>query len=215
MARLFRGMLDVVIFVVSQQSLGGKGHICQEIAHFLSLRHSRGDRRPVRILVSRVDELPLEENGRSFFEDTIEEKRKQVHDTIEKALHELELDASEDSKTTFGIRQGHEGGLIAGVETLDDMVKAFSTHAQMSQVGQRDLSMSAEGNPARQLQSEEKHQVLYKLAKRGKIWDILSLREWLRSIEPDCLPASSRGRVPLKETEWIKSTYIDEDSEDD
>ena len=185
MARMFRDMMDIIIFVIPCGSVRAQRTeaIYKEIAVFIRQRKSP---RPFRILLSKVDkEIEFDEEDPSVFENQIVELKRM-------AVNEIRRLGNFDADHKIKSRQALQGLIVVGTESLEDIVHPFSTFAQMS----RDkMTLSdCEPNAKRKIKDLELHQTLYQLAERGILWDIESLREWLRSLAPNSVP-DSKGRV--------------------
>lgn len=193
MARFFQEVFGVIIFVIpiertrSQQTRES----LKEIAKFLNDRHELSDLRPVRILLSKVDQLDYRGRKKEELLKAILENKELLINDLLKELKEL----SHFDEFTIFSRQAYEGMILISTETLEDIVRPYSTHSQMSLDEKRALSDCPEGTE-RKIEGKTHFHNLYHLAEEGKMWDIESLRQWLNGLSPNCVPTSaSRGRV--------------------
>ncbi len=70
---------------------------------------------------------------------------------------------------------------LLATEPLDEIVQLCSTHAQMSLDCKRALS-GCLPDEERKIEGLYQFQSLYRVAEEGKLWDIESLRQWLRTL---------------------------------
>ncbi|KAL2676444.1 hypothetical protein Neosp_010202 [[Neocosmospora] mangrovei] len=187
MARLFQDIFDILIIVLkcdSERSLSTERSI-KEIADLLKRRR---DPRPFRILLSKVDLVDFnDEEPERFTEAIVDFKRSMV----ERIRAELEENYVIRSRRV--IADASNQVIVTDQETLDDVVQLFSTHAQMSYSGKRALC-DCEPNMRRKISELKKHQHLYNLAEDNTIWDIVSLRTWLRGFASDIVPGGTTRR---------------------
>jgi hypothetical protein len=185
MARLFRGLMNIIIFVVPCDNVRSQRTetVYKEIVEFIEQRR---EPRPFRILLNKIDQIEYDEDKPQAFEDRVIRRKK----TAIKQLNRLgKFPANFEIRT----RQPFKGAIVAKNETLEDIVQPYSTYAQMSKKGSRALSDCGEG-VKRMVGDLAEHRNLYQLAEKGVIWDVESLRQWLRNLAPNSVP-DSRGRV--------------------
>jgi GTPase involved in cell partitioning and DNA repair len=185
LARIFRDMMDIIIFVIPCGSVRAQRTeaIYKEIAEYIRQRRRP---RPFRILLNKVDkEIEFDEDDPKAFENQIVESKKM-------AINEIRRLGKFPAHHTINSRQSIRGVIIVETESLEDVVHPFSTYAQMSS-NKKALS-DCKPNVKRKIKDLELHQTLYQLAESGMLWDIESLREWLGGLVPNGVP-SSEGRV--------------------
>lgn len=185
MARMFRDMMDVIIFVIPCGSVRAQSTeaIYKEIAEFIG-EHRRP--RPFRILLNKVDkEIEFDEEDPMAFEKELVESKK-------RAVNEIRRLGKFPADYKIKSRQAFRGMIVVGTESLEDVIYPFSTYAQMS----NDKKALSDCNPnvKRKIKDPELHHTLYQLAESGILWDIESLRAWLRGLVPNGVPGS-KGRV--------------------
>jgi hypothetical protein len=183
LACILRETFGVVIFVIpfDQMRSEAKEIILRDIAGFL---RKRGDYRPIRILLGKADQRNFHSKKTAEFHDEIEKGKKYIIDEL-KRLGPL----AENFGLRFRCMRG--GFLDFDTETLNDIVQPFSTHAQMSLDGKKALS-DCPPKEDRMIESQAKFQTLHDMAEKGTIWDIESLRDWLRKLSPNSVPDSTR-----------------------
>ncbi|KAK1758805.1 hypothetical protein QBC47DRAFT_409639 [Echria macrotheca] len=184
MAGLFRGMFGILLFVVPLDGTRStaKEKALKEISMFLRRRGS--DLRPVRILLSKADQLPSKRSRDEVFRNSLIESKRTV-------IRELRRLGSLPKDFVIHSRQARSDGALIASETLEDIVHPFSTHAQMSDDGKRALS-DCPADEARKIDRLSLFHSLYRMAEEGYLWDIESLREWLRELSPNSVPDSAR-----------------------
>jgi hypothetical protein len=187
MASLFREMFGIIIFVVPSDVIKSRSkatdEALQEIANFL---RDHKDLRPVRILLSKADQLSFNRTKDEVFPNALLQSTKTV---IEKLSR---LGNLGDNFVIHSRRPCGDTFLLA-TETLEDIVQPYSTYAQMSLDGKAALSDCPAGEE-RMIEGLRHFQSLHRMAEEGKMWDVESLRQWLRTLSPNSVP-DSRGRV--------------------
>ncbi|KAJ6017101.1 hypothetical protein N7451_000480 [Penicillium sp. IBT 35674x] len=186
-AALVRDILNVIIFVIpctEMRSVRTQSFL-REIGRFLV---TRTDPRPVRILLNKVDLVTFRRHQISEFEVAVSQAKRHALELIRKDCG-LELDSPIPSRRAVS----HPGGfnVVLSTETLEDIVQPFSTHAQMSYDRVKALS-DCDRDEVPMITDRSKFQHLYQMAQDGRIWDIESLREWLRNLSPLSVPDSGR-----------------------
>lgn len=186
MARLFRDMFGILIFVVPSDRSRAEAKVkaLQEIADYLQLRNRSTDLRPVRILLSKADQLESSRSREDVLRNSVAESKRNV-------IRELRRLGSLAEDFVIHSRQARENGALLTSETLDDIVQPFSTHAQMSDEGKKALSDCPRG-VVRKIEGPSLFRSLYRLAEQGDLWDVESLREWLRGLSPNSVPNTAR-----------------------
>ncbi|KAK6360887.1 hypothetical protein TWF730_007002 [Orbilia blumenaviensis] len=184
MARLFRGLMDIMVFVIPYEGIRSERTITmyQEIVRFIK---ESNDPRPFRILLSKIDNID--------YDDTEKDLEGKVMELKKEAIRQLNNLGGFPENKRFRTLLRLNGTIVKSSETLENIVYPYSTHAQLSKDGLKALSDCPDG-VRRKVKDIDLHQNLYKLAKRDVIWDIESLRQWLRALAPNSL-ADSRGRV--------------------
>ncbi|KAL2069468.1 hypothetical protein VTL71DRAFT_14147 [Oculimacula yallundae] len=186
-ARLFHGIFGITIFVVPMEHVRSQSiqNILTEIAIFLG---DPRDFRPVRILLSKVDQLDYNRKNDAGF-------RKAVQETRRTFLEELKRVGSFKDDFAILSRQVRGKLILLTPETLEDITKPYSTYAQMTLDGRKALSDCDDPQRIdRKIESFAQFRTLHGMAENGEIWDVESLRQWLRGLSPNCVP-SSLGRV--------------------
>ncbi|KAF3223687.1 hypothetical protein TWF679_000124 [Orbilia oligospora] len=181
MARLFRGLMNVMIFVVpfDQIRSNGTNAIFDEIKHFI---RENKQPRPFRILLGKADQVE--------YNDTLADLTYKFTKLKEEAI---QLISKEDNFDQIRTLLRLNGTVVQSNETLQDIVHLYSTHAQMSMTEPRALSDCVQ-DTRRKVKDPKQHRHLNELAERGLLWDIESLRQWLHNLAPGSVP-TSRGRV--------------------
>ncbi|KAK6498453.1 hypothetical protein TWF481_011045 [Arthrobotrys musiformis] len=207
MARLFRGLMNIVIFVIPHTNINSQGtsSIFQEVANFIKTNNETKHPRPFRILMSRADEVDYEVTLECLRNNLIELKKSAIQDLHQHLSCKPELDAhgepsinqsrNQTEPINFEIKTilKFNDTVIQSRESLRDVVHLYSTHLQMSSTGVRALSACPPGTRCK-IGDARKYRHLTRLARENLLWDIESLRDWLRSLSPDIIP-SSGGRV--------------------
>ena len=185
MARLFRGLMNIIIFVIPCDNLRSQRTetVYKEIVEFIKQRR---EPRPFRILLNKIDTVEYDEDEPQVFEHRVIRLKKAV-------VEELNRLGNFPANFEIRTRQPFKGAIVASNESLEDIVQPYSTYAQMSKKGSRALSDCKEG-VKRRFGDLAEHRNLYQLAEKGVLWDVESLRQWLRNLVPDSVP-DSRGRV--------------------
>jgi hypothetical protein len=177
--------MNIIIFVVPCDNVRSQRAetIYKEIVEFI---HQRREPRPFRILLNKIDQIEYDEDDPQDFENRVIRRKKA-------AIEELNRLGNFPPDYEIRTRQPFKGAIVARNETLWDILQPYSTHAQMSKRGCRVLS-DCQAGVKRMVGDHAEHQNLYQLAERGVIWDVESLRQWLRELAPNSVP-DSRGRV--------------------
>ena len=158
----------------------------KEIVEFINHRR---EPRPFRILLNKIDTIEYDEDEPQVFEHRVIQLK-------EVAVEELNRLGNFPANFEIRTRQPFKGAIVASNESLEDIVQPYSTYAQMSKKGSRALSDCKEG-VKRRFGDLAEHRNLYQLAEKGVLWDVESLRQWLRNLAPNSVPGS-RGRVLQK-----------------
>ncbi|KAF4456157.1 hypothetical protein F53441_1641 [Fusarium austroafricanum] len=183
MADVFQELFAIVIIVIPMERTRSEAtENALRIA--IKLLNDREDTRPLRILLSQADGLDHHRNNKEVFRHTLRDVKEQF---MSRLRHELGEDF-----TTFR-QQLFRDGIVCKSEKLEDIVKPFSTHAQMSLDGICALADCPPGTPCK-IERASHFGNLCELADAGEIWDIESLRAWLRDLSPNSVPMSN-GRV--------------------
>ncbi|RBR25074.1 uncharacterized protein FIESC28_02131 [Fusarium coffeatum] len=183
MAEVYQELFAVVIIVIPMGRIRSQAtENTLRIAVRLLLDHD--DKRPLRILLSQADGLHYHRNNKEAFRATL-------RDVKEQFMSRLRNEVGEDFTSFRRRRLGK--AIMCFPETLDDIVKPFSTHAQMDLDGIRALS-DCGSNYSCKIERASHFENLWELADAGEIWDIESLRSWLRELSPRSVPMSD-GRV--------------------
>ncbi|KAF3317032.1 hypothetical protein TWF173_001038 [Orbilia oligospora] len=184
MARLFRGLMNVIIFVVPFDQIRSKGTnaVFDEITHFI---RENKQPRPFRILLGKADQVEYDDT----LADLTYKFTKLKKEAIQHISKEGKFAINHQIRTLLKLN----GTVVQSNETLQDIVHLYSTHAQMSMAGPRALSDCLQGT-CRKVKDPDQHRHLNELAERGLLWDIESLRQWLHNLAPGSVP-TSRGRV--------------------
>ncbi|KAF3283202.1 hypothetical protein TWF970_001180 [Orbilia oligospora] len=184
MARLFRGLMNVIIFVVPFDQIRSKGTnaVFDEITHFI---RENKQPRPFRILLGKADQVEYDDT----LADLTYKFTKLKKEAIQHISKEGKFAINHQIRTLLRLN----GTVVQSNETLQDIVHLYSTHAQMSMAGPRALSDCVQGT-RRKVKDPDQHRHLNELAERGLLWDIESLRQWLHNLAPGSVP-TSRGRV--------------------
>ncbi|KAJ4007335.1 hypothetical protein NW766_010019 [Fusarium irregulare] len=183
MADVFQELFAVVIIVIPMERTRSEAtEKALRVAVNLLLNHD--DKRPLRILLSRADGLDFNRKDKEVFRATLRDVKEQFMSSLRSAVGE---DFSSSRKQKFG------EGIVCVPETLDDIVKPFSTHAQMDLDGIRALSDCGSDYSCK-IERASHFENLLELADAGEIWDIESLRSWLQELSPGSVPMSD-GRV--------------------
>ncbi|KAG7409041.1 hypothetical protein Forpe1208_v011442 [Fusarium oxysporum f. sp. rapae] len=183
MADVFQELFAIVIIVIPMERTRSEAtESALRIA--IKLLRDQEDKRPLRILLSQADGLDHHRNNKQRFKDTLRDVKEQFMSRFRQELGE--------NFTTFRQQPFHDG-IVCKSETLEDIVKPFSTHAQMTLDGISALADSPPKTPCK-IERESHFENLCELADAGEIWDIESLRSWLRDLSPSSVPVSS-GRV--------------------
>ncbi|KAK4186740.1 hypothetical protein QBC35DRAFT_436549 [Podospora australis] len=183
MARMFREMFGILIFVIpcDRRRSQGTEKALREIANYL--RDRKSDLRPVRILLSKADQLEYHRKRPDVFHNAISEcKKTAIHDL--RSLGNLEIDFVIHSRKVC------DGMSLLVSETLEEIVHPYSTYAQMSLDNKKALSDCPPGEE-RKIEGLKQFQALYRMAEEGKLWDVESLRQWLRELSPKSVKESS------------------------
>jgi hypothetical protein len=183
MADVFQELFAIVIIVIPMERTRSEATE-SALGIAVNLLRNRDDKRPLRILLSRADGLDFHRKDKEVFRATL-------RDVKEQFMSRLRSELGEDF-TSFRQQKFGEG-IICVPETLDDIVKPFSTHAQMDLDGIRALS-DCGSNYSCKIERASHFENLWELADAGEIWDIESLRSWLRELSPGSVPMSD-GRV--------------------
>jgi hypothetical protein len=77
--------------------------------------------------------------------------------------------------------------VIRKSEALEDIVKPFSTHAQMSLEDTKALADCPPGTECK-IERASHFENLCELADKGELWDVQSLRAWLWDLSPKSVP---------------------------
>ncbi|PWN88768.1 hypothetical protein FA10DRAFT_268911 [Acaromyces ingoldii] len=190
-ARLCREMLDIVIFVVpcAGSRAAGRVPVLDEITAFIRARTL--DLRPFVILVNKVDALDYHRSNPQRFTRSVAERRA---DVVTQLQDRLGVDVVIHSHRASTVNVGPHPTLIhIGRSSLDDVVLAYSSHAQRSYDEPRALSDCPPETDFR-IQEAAKQHHLYTLAQAGAVADVESIRQWLRALSPGCVPEVGRGR---------------------
>ncbi|KAF4344585.1 hypothetical protein FBEOM_1483 [Fusarium beomiforme] len=183
MADVFQELFAIIIIVIPMERTRSEAtESALRIA--IKLLRDQEDKRPLRILLSQADGLDHHRNNKQVFRDTLRDVKEQF---MSRFRHELG-----NNFTTFR-QQPFRDGIICKSEKLEDIVKPFSTHAQMSLDGISALADCPPGTPCK-IERASHFTNLCELADTGEIWDIESLRSWLRDLSPNSVPVST-GRV--------------------
>ena len=183
MAEVYQELFAIVIIIIPMERTRSEAtESALRIAVRLLL--DRDDKRPLRILLSQADGLDYHRNNKDVFRATLRDVKEQF---MSKSRSELGEDFTSFRQQKFG------EGIICVPETLDDIVKPFSTHAQMDLDGIRALSDCGSDYSCK-IERASHFENLWELADAGEIWDIESLRSWLRELSPGSVPMSD-GRV--------------------
>lgn len=190
MARLFREMFGILIFVVPCDRMRPQGteKTLREIATYLWERKS--DLRPVRILLSKADKLDFHHNRPEVFYDAVSECKKTV-------INDLRWHGRLSGDFVIHSRKVCGGMSLLVSETLEEIVQPYSTDAQMSLDDKKALFDCPVGEE-RKIEGLKHFRALYGMAEEGKLWDVESLRRWLRELSPNSVRGSS-GRVMQSE----------------
>ncbi|KAJ4127029.1 hypothetical protein NW768_008650 [Fusarium equiseti] len=186
MADVYQELFAIVIIVIPMERTRSEAtESALRIA--VKLLRNRDDKRPLRILLSQADGLDFNRKDKRVFKATL-------RDVKEQFMSKLRNELGEESEDFTSFRQQKFGeGIVCVPETLDDIVKPFSTHAQMDLDGIRALSDCCSDYSCK-LERASHFENLWELADAGEIWDIESLRSWLRGLAPTSVPMSD-GRV--------------------
>ena len=186
MARLFRDIMSIIIFVVPYHNVRSQGTtaIFKEIAQFIRQRERP---RPFRILLTQVDNMDFDEEQTDEFRDHLVELKAVAVAKIMKL-------GKFPANYTIRTRQAVRGGIKLGNERIEDVVYPFSTFAQMSKTKRKALS-DCDASAKPKIQDTDKFSTLYQLAESDVMWDIESLRGWLRGLVPNSVP-NTKGRIP-------------------
>lgn len=184
MARLFRNIFGILIFMIPSERTRSAAteKVLKEIAVFL--RDRGPDLRPVRILLSKADQLESSRTREEKIRNSVAESKRIV-------IRDLRLLGKLSEDFVIHSHQACSDGLLRATETLDDIVQPFSTYAQMSDEGKKALSDCPE-DEVRKIEGKSLFHSLYNLANEGALWDIPSLRGWLRGLSPESVPPSAR-----------------------
>ncbi|KAF4953521.1 hypothetical protein FGADI_5855 [Fusarium gaditjirri] len=183
MADVFQELFAIVIIVIPMERT--RSEATESALHIaIKLLRDQEDKRPLRILLSQADGLDHHRNNKQKFRDTLRDVKEQFMARFRQELGE--------NFTTFR-QQPFQDGIVCKSEKLEDIVKPFSTHAQMTLDGISALG-DCPPNTACKIERESHFENLCELADAGEIWDIESLRSWLRDLSPSSVPMSS-GRV--------------------
>jgi hypothetical protein len=183
MADVFQELFAIVIIVIPMQRTRSEAtESALDIA--IKMLLNRDDKRPLRILLSQADGLDFHRNDKEVFRATLHDVRDQLMTSLRKGVGE--------NFTSFR-QQRFSDGIVYVPETLEDIVKPFSTHAQMNLDGIRALSDCGSKYSCK-IERASHFENLCELADAGEIWDIESLRSWLRELSPNSVPMSG-GRV--------------------
>jgi GTP-binding protein EngB required for normal cell division len=144
----------------------------------IKLLRNREDSRPIRILLSKADRLEHNRNNKQVFRNTLADVKEQF-------MHVLKSELG-DEFTTFRQQPFHDG-VIRKSETLEDIVKPFSTHAQMSLEDTKALADCPPGTECK-IERASHFENLCELADKGELWDVQSLRAWLWNLSPESVP---------------------------
>ena len=193
LSRLFRDLFDVVLFVVpcGEQRSQRTDQYLKEVADFLK---ERKDPRPVRILLSKIDMFTFHRGRVGEFNSKVAANKKAVVDKIREFG---DLGGEFVLRCRKAVRSSQGTGVVIGTETLEDIVQPYSTFAQMSYDVKRALSNCAlDGAPDEEpmIQEPAKLRHLCLMTEQGLMWDVESLRQWLRTIDADSVPVSQRRR---------------------
>ena len=186
-SRLFRDMFDVVLFVVpcGEQRSQRTERYLEEVATFLK---TRKDTRPVRILLSKADMFNFHRRKLGEFEEKIAANKAVV---IEKIRDLGDLGHGFVTRCRKAVQSSQGTGVIMGTESLEDIVQPYSTFAQMSYDCKKALSDCGEDEDP-MIQEKPKLLHLQWMAEQGLLWDVESLRQWLRTIAAKTVPESQR-----------------------
>ncbi|KAJ5709842.1 hypothetical protein N7493_009434 [Penicillium malachiteum] len=189
MAALVRDALDVIIFVIpySEMRSSRTETFLREVGNFLA---TRTDPRPVRVLLSKVDNLTFRKHQILQFELTVSQAKR---DAIRLICNHSSLTSDSPIPSQRAVSHLGDSHVVLSTETLEDIVQPYSTHSHMSSVSLRALS-DCDRKDDRMISDTNKFQQLYQMARDGQMWDIESLREWLRNLCPSSVPFSE-GRV--------------------
>ncbi|KAJ0141497.1 Cytochrome P450 4X1 [Fusarium oxysporum f. sp. albedinis] len=183
MADVFQELFAIVIIVIPMERTRSEAtESALRIA--IKLLRNQEDKRPLRILLSQADDLDHHRNNKQKFRDTLRDVKEQFMARFRQELGE--------NFTTFR-QQPFRDGIVCKSEKLEDIVKPFSTHAQMTLDGIGALADYPPKTPCK-IERESHFENLCELADAGEMWDIESLRSWLRDLSPSSVPMSS-GRV--------------------
>ncbi|RGP61694.1 hypothetical protein FSPOR_9819 [Fusarium sporotrichioides] len=183
MADVFQELFAIVIIVIPMERTRSEA---MESALRIAVKSllNRDDKRPLRILLSQADGLDFHRNNKEVFRATLSDVKEQFMSRLRKDVGE--------NFTSFR-QQKFGDGIICVPETLEDIVKPFSTHAQMDLDGTRALGDCGSKYSCK-IERASHFENLCELADAGEIWDIESLRSWLRGLSPNSVPMSN-GRV--------------------
>ncbi|KAK6497143.1 hypothetical protein TWF506_004618 [Arthrobotrys conoides] len=184
MARLFRGLMNVIIFVVPFDQIRSKGTnaVFDEITYFI---RENKQPRPFRILLGKADQVE--------YDDTLEDLTYKFTKLKKEAIQHISKEGKFAMNLKIRTLLRLNGTVVQSNETLHDIVHLYSTHAQMSMAEPKALSDCVQGT-RRKVKDPDQHRHLSQLAERGLLWDIESLRQWLHNLAPGSVP-TSRGRV--------------------
>lgn len=177
MAEAVQELFAVIIIVIPKERTRSEAmESALNIA--IKLLRNREDFRPIRILLSKADRLEHNRNNKQVFRNTLADVKEQFMNVLRSELG--------DGFTTFRQQPFHDG-VITKSETLEDIVKPFSTHAQMSL---EDTKLLADFPPGTECKIERASHFenLCELADNGELWDVHSLRTWLWDLSPRSVP---------------------------
>ncbi|KAL4732193.1 hypothetical protein ACLX1H_001201 [Fusarium chlamydosporum] len=181
MAEVFQELFTVVIIVIPMQRTRSEATE-SAMSKAISLLRDRSDRRPLRILLSKADGLEFHRKDKKKFRGILRDVKSQFMTRMRNSV---------GPEFTSCRGQPFGDGVICAPETLDDIVKPFSTYAQMALDEPRALSDCGTDYYCR-IDIESHFESLRDLADAGEIWDIESLRSWLRGLSPTSVPMSTR-----------------------
>ncbi|SPJ88056.1 uncharacterized protein FTOL_12525 [Fusarium torulosum] len=144
----------------------------------IELLRNRDDFRPIRILLSKADRLEHNRNNKQVFHNTLADIKEQFMNLLRSELG--------DGFTTFRQQPFHDG-VIRKSETLEDIIKPFSTYAQMSLEDTKALADCPPGTECK-IKRASHFENLCELADKGELWDVHSLRTWLWNLSPKSVP---------------------------
>ncbi|KAK6514539.1 hypothetical protein TWF281_004737 [Arthrobotrys megalospora] len=179
---LFRGLMNIIIFVIPFDGIRSMRTetVYKDIVQFIT---QSKEPRAFRILMNKIDQMDYDDTVEDLADKVIEHKKA----VIEQINRIGNFSADHRIRTLLSL----DGTIVRSYESLEDIVQPFSTWAQMSRTGSRALSDCPAGT-RRRVKNLDDHQNMYHLAERGVLWDIESLRQWLRSLAPNSVPDSSR-----------------------